>query len=364
MKVYNKRGVHNYKEKKLEEALQAFFEKNPDKIAGYTVPSNYEDLKATHDNLCIESVEFTETKNEKPENKETHENFRDSMAEGSDDHHHKVDPMNRDEPIIRDYVKNDGFKEQTDIPKTESNYDEPTNFKDSFEIPDNETLGGNGNNGPKEQIHTPPPKPKPAGPPDPDAKLKKKSKRKFTKYAVDAFCALSGRVMVWYATKDITDQKLDEYIANDEIARHSLEMIVTLDNGTRGTIRQFFQSQCFNAQQLAQFTPEEKEDLAEAFDDYLEYKKVEINPTINMAVIIGGMMLQRLLGILEIKAIGKSVLEQIKDQYNAYKEDHTEYATPAQENETPSPQQDEGPLPDENEELKNANDLTETDLVK
>ena len=361
MKVYNKRGVHNYKEKKLEEALIAFFEKNPEKYKEYTIPSNPDDLKAAHDNLCIESVEFTETKDEKPEKEDTHQSFRDSMAEGTEETNHKVDPMNRDEPIIRDYVKNDGFKEETAGAQTASNYDEPTNFRDSFEIPNEEGLGNGA--GKTDQIHTPPPKPKPAGPPDPDAKLKKKSKRKFTKYAVDAFCALSGRVMVWYATKDITDQKLDEYIANDEIARTSLEMIVALDNGKRGTVRQFFQSQCFNAQQLAQFTPEEKEDLAEAFDDYLEYKKVEINPTVNMAVIIGGMMLQRLLGVLEIKAIGKSVLEQIKDQYNAYKEDHTQYASTVQENETPNPQQDEGPLPDENEELKNDNDLTEKDVV-
>lgn len=361
MKVYNKRGVHNYKEKKLEEALIAFFEKNPDKMDGYTTPSNYEDLKAVHDNLCIESVEFTEVKDEKTDKEDSHESFRDSMAEGSEDSHHKVDPMNRDEPIIRDYVKNDGFKEETAGPKIESNYDEPTNFKDSFELPDQEGLGNGG--GQKEQIHTPPPKPKQPGPPDPDAKLKKKSKRKFTKYAIDALCALSGRAMVWYATKDITDQKLDEYIANDEIAKASLEMLVTLETGSRGTVRQFFQMQCFNAQQLANFTPEEKEDLVEAFDDFLEYKKIEINPSVNALVIFAGIMFERALSMMAIKAAGSSVLEQIKDQWHAYKEDHTEYAAPAQENEQQTQQQDEGPLPTENETLKNDNDITEKDKV-
>ncbi len=362
MKVYNKRGVHNYKEKKLEEALLAYFEKNPDKVGSYTVPTNYDDLKAAHDNLCIESVEFEETKDEKTEQKEdTHESFRDSMSNpDTEDQHNRPDPMNRDEPIIRDYVKNDGFKEDSKEEKPNSNYEEPTSFRDSFEIPDSEE----GKGGPKEQIHTPPPKPKQPTPPDPDAKLKKKSKRKFTKYAIEALCALSGRAMVWYATKDITDQKLDEYIANDEIARASLEMLVTLENGSRGTVRQFFQSQCFSAQQLAQFTPEEKEDLIEAFDDFLEYKKIEINPSVNVLVIFAGIMFERVLGAMSIKAAGTSVLEQIKDQYNAYKEDHTEYAQPAEDMGEPAAEKaEETPLPDENETLKDENEFTEKDKV-
>ena len=38
-----------------------------------------------------------------------------------------------------------------------------------------------------------------------DSKIKKKSRKKFTKHAVNAVCALAGKGVVWYATKDITD---------------------------------------------------------------------------------------------------------------------------------------------------------------
>ncbi len=360
MKVYNKRGVHNYKEKKLEEALMGYFTKNPDKYSGYTVPTTYEDLKAVHDHLCIESVDFTETKADKADNtEETHESFRDSLSPETEDQHNRPDPMNRDEPIIREYVKNDGFKEDAKEEKVSSNYDEPTSFRDSFEMPESSE-----GDGPKEQIHTgAAPKAKATATPDPDAKLKKKSKRKFTKYAVDAFCALSGRLMIFYATKDITDQKLEEYIANDEISRQSLEIIVALDNETRGTVRQFFQSQCLKAQQLAEFTNEEKEDLSDALDDFLEYKKVEINPTVNIAVIVAGMMLQRLLGVLEIKSTSRSVLEQLKDQYDAYKNDHTDYSNQTTQESDAQTSSDEDTLPNENEDLKSDNDLSESDRV-
>ncbi len=325
VKVFKKRGTPNHNQRKMIKDLQEYFEANPGKAENIVVATDDDSLKSLHAQYCAEEVEFTEIKNDgtttthKPNmENESHENFRDSMGgeddpDSEDEYAPRVDPMNRHEPIIRDYVKEDGFQQETgQKPPAASSYDEPTNFKDSFDIPDDTIQPDQKQQGP---INSQPIKPKAPTPADPDAKIKRKSKKKFTKYAVDAVCALAGRGIVWWATKDITDASLQKAITDDEITEASLKMLVYLDHSTQGTVKQFFELQILAAQDLANFTPEEKEDLAEALEDFMEFKKIEINPTINLGVIFLGMVFERAMKAMENKAQTGSILIQLKNMH-------------------------------------------------
>jgi hypothetical protein len=326
MKIYNKRGQPNHKEKLLIKKLTEYFEKNPDKYSGYDAPSNFDDLKAVHDQYCIEVAEvISETKNET-----THEEFRkateESIEQEPDLFTPRPDPMNRDEPKIRDYVMDDGFKDDQKVPQPASNYSEPTTFKDSFDLPD-DNIQGDKKAQQQGPINSRPYQAKTTTTVDPDAKIKRKSKKKFTKYAVDAVCALAGRGIVWYATSDITNEKLQEAVANDEISKASLDMLVYLDANTQGTVKQFFEKTIVDTQHLAEFTQDEKDDLAEALEDFLEYKKIEINPTINVGVIFLGMLFERALKAMQMKAESASILSQLKTIHASHM-DVTHYQAP------------------------------------
>lgn len=339
MKIYNKPGKHNYKESKLEKALSAHFEKYPEQTEGFTAPKNYDELKAVHDKYCIEETEIlSETINsEKPQ---THQSFRDSMdPEKTEEDLFTAaeDPMNRDNPKIRDYVLDDGFAEDKGKKAAPaSNFSEPTNFRESFDIPDDTIQSDKPKNaaGPQNNPYNSPPPPRKEGQsgPDPDAKAKKKSRKKFTRHAVNAVCALAGKGIVWYTTKDITDAALAKSIANDEISEASLRLLVFLNNGTQGEVKQFFQQCIGSAQELAEFTQEEKDDLIEALDDYLDFKKIEINPGIELMAVGMGLMLDRLLKALMIKASASSILSQLKDMHkNTYDSSYRDPAAEKQE---------------------------------
>lgn len=346
MKIYNKQGKHNYKESKLEKALSAHFELHPEQMEGYIAPKNFDELKAVHDKYCIEETEIlSETINsEKPQ---THQSFRDSMdpekttQEDNNLFTAAEDPMNRDNPKIRDYVLDDGFTEDKGKKAaTASNFSEPTNFRESFDIPDDTIQSDKPKNGAGPQnnpYNSPPPPRKEGSGPDPDAKAKKKSRKKFTRHAVNAVCALAGKGIVWYATKDITDSELAKSIANDEISEASLRLLVFLNDGTQGEVKQFFRQCIGDAQNLAEFTPEEKDDLIEALDDFLDFKKIEINPGIELGAVFLGLMLDRALKALMIKASASSILVQLKDMHkNTYDASHRDPAAEAQEVQDPA----------------------------
>ncbi len=319
MKVFNKIGKRSFKDGKLEKDLQQFFTDNPDKYQGFSPANTPEELKQYHDLYMTEDAVVVE--------ETTHESFRDSMKpEVEPELFPQDDPMNRHEPKIRDYVLDDGFKDTKKEDTKQSTYDEPKSFEDSFNLPDDNIQGDN-KQGSGPSISQPKPK-QPNAPADPDAKVKRKSKKKFTKYAVDAVCALAERGIVWYSTKDITQEKLAEYVANDEIAEQALELIVMIDANTKGNVREFFQSRCESAAEFAKFTLEEKEDLAEALEDFMEYKKIEINPTINILVLFLGMAFERALKAITIRVETNSILVQLKDmKTNSQDYDYRDPAT-------------------------------------
>ncbi len=349
MKIYNRAGRPNFKEKKLIDDLRKHFEANPD--IKFTPANNQQQLVELHSQFCIEDVSFVETKKDgttethtpeaEPEKEETHKSFRDSI-EVEPELFPQDDPMNRHEPIIRDYVKDDGFDRNADSKEQQatSNFAEPTNFRDSFSLPD-DTIEDDKKGTAQKPLNDQPRPKSSSQPADPDAKVKKKSRKKFTKYAVDAACALAGKGIVWWSTKDITKEALHAAVMGDEISERGLEMIVYLDAATTGTVRQFFQQSIIASQDLANFTADEKEDLCEALEDFMEYKKIEINPTINLIVIGLGMMFDRALKAMQIKAENASILQQLKNMHVAGSDQSD--ADPAAEVHETEPEQEQNP---------------------
>lgn len=332
MKIYSKRGVHNFREKELEKRLTDFFEKNPDQYQDYVIPTNFDELKQQHDRYCIEEGEIvSEQKSDT-----THEEFRKGLEETIEPFPEQDDPMNRQNPIIRNYVNETGFREPEGQQSSSGNYSEPKSFEEQFGMFEQEkkqngpstsgtTSNTSGGNSQSKSSGT-----------DPDAKVKKKSKRKFAKYAVDAVCALAERGIVWWATKDITDTRLQQLVKEDQISKESLEMLVMLDAATRGTVKEFFKRECLQVQQMAKYTEDEKQDLVEALEDFLDFKKVEINPTVNLLIIFSGMSFERVLIALQSKANSGAVLQQLKDMHIPGQQNHEEAtdlaANPASDN--------------------------------
>lgn len=321
MKIFIRKGQHDFKAKRLERDLIEFFEKNPDKAVGFVPATTMEELQGYHSKYCIEDTEIlSETTNPKKE-ETTHESFRDSMnpdKSSEDLFTAKEDPMNRDEPKIRDYVLNDGFAEDTKKEEAPSNFSEPTNFRDSFGLPpDANQPDSKDNKGSSKQniFNSPPPPKKESGPVDPNAKIIKKSRKKFTKHAVNAVLTLAGKGFIWYATKDISDAKLAKALAEGEIDEKSLKMICWLDNGLRGTVMEFFQNQKASAEELAKFSQEDKDDLAEALDDWMEFKQIKIDPFIELLTVGLGIFAEKAITAMVINSRSGNLFQQIKDSH-------------------------------------------------
>ncbi len=340
MKIYSKKGVLNFQEKKLKKALEEHYAKHPEDFEGYETPTDVDNLKAWHDKITIKDTPIISETSNKDESSEDvgHDEFLRQSRESFEREQQpdlftaKEDPMNRESPKIRNYVLDDGFTDTNDkAGQVNSSYAEPKSFRESFEIPD-ENKGTNDppKHGQGKNIYNSPPPPKKEGTTsDPDDKLKRKSRKKFTRHAVNAVCALSGKGIVWYATKDITDAALAKAIAQDEISEQSLKLLVWLDNGTQGAVKTFFQQAIGDAQDLVNFTESEKQDLIDALDDFLEFKKIEISPGIELGAVFLGIMLDRALKAVVIKAKASSILEQLKDMHK--NTDNTYYRDPAAE---------------------------------
>lgn len=365
MKIYSKKGVLSFTEKKLKKALEEHYAKHPEDFEGYETPTDVDNLKAWHDKITIKDTPIISETSNKDEiiGDVGHDEFlrqsRESLERDQqpDLFTAKEDPMNRESPKIRDYVLDDGFTDTNDkAAQVNSSYEEPKSFRESFEIPDENT----GSNEPpkpgqgKNIYNSPPPPKKEHQAADPDAKLKRKSRKKFTRHAVNAVCALAGKGIVWYATKDITDAALAKAIAEDEISEQSLKLLVWLDNGTQGAVKTFFQQAIGDAQDLANFTEDEKLDLIEALDDFLEYKKIEISPGVELGAVFMGIMLDRALKAVMIKAKASSILDQLKDMHK--NTDNTYYRDPAAEQAAADPAATE---PEQEQQSQEANVASE-----
>lgn len=358
VKVYIRRGIKSYKENrlinKLTEAIEKKIKEDPSFAEQYKPATNFSELKNQYNTYCIEDVEFEEESNDKTNEKQEtiieekeeeqinkHKEFRKGMensikneteSSNFDNDSIFIDPLNREEPTVRDYVINDGFSSNTtkklDSPK--SSFAEPTSFQDAFEMPSDD-LNDNNNKSTSNQGAQKQNNQKKSEPFNPQwdemkASKQKKSTKKFAKYIVEAICMLSEKGFVWFANKDINDAKLTEYEISGEM---DLNLLVTLEDGQEATVKQFFQLQCLRAEQLSKIDPEQKQDLIDALAEVMQEKGVGPTPTQELALIALTIFGGQAVALFTLKSQTNSLLTQLRNM----KSEQTEY-----QQQTPPPQ--------------------------
>jgi len=329
IKVYAKKGKPNYKEKRLVAELQQAIEKrrvsDPEITERFRPANTFEELQGLHRMYAIEEVEYTEINNKDMAKKkvETDEELE-NVTEGTpnfdfgdeDESTSFIDPFNREEPIVRDYVTEGGISEDTGKERgpVRTEFDEPVSWEEAFELPsDDDTPEPKDKNSKSGQ--RPPKRDKPRQEsfnPDFDDmpnKSKKQSTKKFAKYIVEAVCAIAEKGFVWFANKDINEAKMTEYELNGEI---DTSLLLTLEDGQDATVRQFFQQQCLAAEQLAKFEEEEKRDMAEALSELFMEKGIAPTKTQEFLIVLGGVVVKKGAMLFAIKSQSNAVLAQLR----------------------------------------------------
>lgn len=330
IKVYIKKGNTNYKEKKfvsqIQSAIEKLAEKDPNFTSTFRPATSFEELKALHDKYCVETVEFTEVKNEKvntttepvQKNEET-EQKQEEPATGEEKAPH-IDPFNREEPIVRDYVMEEGMKGEANSQNQgpqKTVFPEPVTFDESFQMPGDEQkgpAGGNQQQGQQQQKqqNTQQKKTEPANPNfnDMSGAKKKRSTQRFAKYIVETVCTLSEKGFVWYANKDINESKLAEYDVTGEI---DLTILVTLEEGQDVTIKNFFLHQCRQAEKLSVISQEERNDLADALAEVLLEKGIAPTPMQELMMISLKIFGTQAVNLFALKSQTNSLLTQLRE---------------------------------------------------
>ena len=317
IKVYNKRGNTTLKEKRMVEQItekvSELLEQNPNYT--FTPANTPSELEKLYNEICVDEVEFQDVQEESKSAKET---FKEEVGDNRDTSEKVIDPFNRDEPIIRDYVLQEEFPdENNEVPEEGGGtYEEPRTFSESFEIP--------------EAGETPSPEPTKtrfqgrggareddgggSEPMNPDfdqmdsAKQRKKTKR-FAKQIVSLTCDLLEKGFEWYTMRDITEAKLTEYEINDEM---DLTILLDMPNGQQATVKEFFLSQHAVIRQESKIDSEDREDLVDALTEVFLEKGIAPTPMQEL-MLVGA----RIVGMQVIKAIAitssnNSVLGQLR----------------------------------------------------
>ena len=336
IKIYIKKGLKSYKENrlltKITEQIDKKIAENPDFANSFKPATNFVELQKLYDKYCVSEVEFEDIK--EPKNKveveeeveevdqyEKHKNFKDNLestmekkemekVDGYEDNDTFIDPLNREEPIVRNYVIENEFpNEEKPSTSSKTSFGEPTSFKDSFD------MGGDAGtpkvNTGQQQRQTKQPKTDPVNPhwDDMNNGKKKRSTKKFAKYIVETVCMLSEKGFVWYANKDINESKLAEYELNQEM---DLDVFVSLEDGQEATVKQFFQMQCIKAEQLSKIDEEEKQDLADALAEVLLEKGVGPTPTQELMLISLKIFGGQIVNLISLKSQTNSLLLQLR----------------------------------------------------
>jgi hypothetical protein len=382
IKFYTKKGKRNYKEVKLIRDLQPIIDKkiqdNPDLAENFRPATTFEELQALHRQYVSEEVEYEEIDN--TDNKVDNTNNQNDMSEkiesktddffeqidADSDNVDFIDPFNREEPIVRDYVTGGGLKDET-IPEgpTRTHFDEPLTFQDAFELPsdDDSTEEPKGKNAsysePKKEKQKQQ-RQEPFNPSydDMSSAKKKKSTKKFAKYIIEAVCALAEKGFVWYANKDINEAKLNEYELNGEM---DLSILVTLDNGQQATVKQFFINQCYMAEELSRFETEEKQDMADALAEVFMEKGIAPTATQEALIVIGGVLVKKGAILFSLKAQTGSLLNQLRSMGGSSSQ---QYGVPYQEpQQQPQTQAESAPINEPSEEI-NTFDFSSIDEIE
>jgi hypothetical protein len=323
-KIYNKRGNKNYKEKRLLKELNEHFEANPDQFENVKPADNFKELQEMYDNTVFEEYEDIS------ENKATDE----PAPEEKKPVNTNVDPLSRNEPIIRDYVIDNANNKGSAGAKT---FSEPVSFDDTFSIPDAELEEESEQPvNSKQTAEKEPPlfNPQPSGT---DSKKRRRKTERFAKSIVNLTCDLWERGFVWFVTKDITDDKLMEYETDLGV---DLELLLEMGDGQKATVRQFFTSQRLVAEEVSKIDQEDRDDLTDALVEVFLEKGIQ--PTATQDLVLIGMKVfggSALKGFSIVQPV-KLVLSQIKNEAELTQE-YAQQQPPQQ----PEPQEQTKPAP-------------------
>jgi hypothetical protein len=316
LKIYSKLGKLNYKEKKLVSQLQDVFAKKLEENPSFTIEpaTNYNELQNMFYQYGVDDAKFEDIK---PEKGGKTESTKDTSSPFDDDDDTFVDPMNREEPIVRDYVMNNEFGGGASTSTTQqTEFGEPMSFEESFQFPTEEpTENGGGQRGQAtNQNQNVEKRPKQA-PINPDFDemsngRKRKSTKKFAKYIVSAVAMLQERGFEWYATKEINEPKLLEYELNNEM---DLSLLLSLENGQEVTIKQFFKGQCEVAKQLSKIDESKLQDLSDVLAEVMMEKGVAPTPQQELMLIGGSILAEQVLKMIAFNTQIKGVLNQLRN---------------------------------------------------
>lgn len=319
LKIYSKAGKLNYKEKKLVSQLEGIFAKKLEENPSFTISpaTNYNELQNMFYQYGVDDAKFEEIKTEKGGKTES---SKDTSSVFDDDDDTFVDPMNREEPIVRDYVMNNEFGGGASTnTNTQTEFGEPMSFEESFQFPTDEPTensgGQRGQSTNQNQNVEKRPKQAPINPDFDEMSngRKRKSTKKFAKYIVSAVAMLQERGFEWFATKDINEPKLLEYELNNEM---DLSLLLSLEDGQEVTIKQFFKSQCEVAKDLAKIDEGKLNDLSEVLAEVMMEKGVAPTPQQELMLIGGSILAEQVLKMIAFNSQIKGVLSQLRSMNN------------------------------------------------
>jgi|694.fasta_scaffold91062_4 hypothetical protein len=332
-KIYIKRGKHNYKEKKLTQAIEKILQQraidDPEIYDKIKPARNFQELELLHREVTTIDKDYVEVndmdtdndtnidtnKNKMKEDVEVKEEVQEQpKTTSSVSNTPVIDPFNDAEPIVRDYVMENAFEEETDNQGEDARqtFDEPTSFQESFELPPN--INENKDKGTKRESQ---PKAEPINPKfnEMDGNRKRRSTKKFARMIVEGVSILAEKGCIWWVTKDITEDKLVQYEIEDSV---DLQILLTLEHGQQITVREWFKSKCGEAEVVFKVSKEDKDDLIESLFEVMMEKGISPTPMqelmINAAkTFILDMGIKAWMMNREIK----NVLAQLKDLKNS-----------------------------------------------
>jgi hypothetical protein len=336
-KIYIKRGTPNYKEKRLIAEIEKAIGEGA--TTEFDSAKNFEELKALHSQLTITDVDYEESginKNEEIDNEENvlenHKNFRDGISKNIEPVVEKtntqqtqgavIDPFNEGEVIVRDYVADNGFKENEKKGDAKTTFEEPSDFKSSFEMPkeedekDGSHVGGDHKKEPKKQHQ----KPEPINPKFDDMSnaKKKRSTKKFAKLIIDGACLLAEKGCIWWTTKDITEDKLAQYQIEDTM---DLGILLSLEDGQRQPVIQWFRARRLEAEVAFKVSETDKEDLYDSLYEVMLEKGIAPTPMQELLINVGKVFLLDMgVKAFQLSQQINNVLGQLKEMKGAEKE--------------------------------------------
>lgn len=330
--IYQKRGNLNFKERKMIADINEALGSNPELEQSLSPASTFDELKELHTKFTAQPVDFEDV----PKSTDATESTSKQAP--------IIDPLNRDEPNVRDYVMDDKFDPFADFQKqTQSNFSEPTNFGQAFDLPDEDELQGKGQSrggatNQQRQNQQRPSQPKPQqGFTDDSAKDKRRSKR-FAKSIINTTCNLLEVGFVWYATKDINENKLAEYELTEEI---DVNALLSLPNGAEVTIKEFFLSQLGDIQEASKISQEEKDDLTDSLTEIFIEKNIQPSPAYEFGMNALSVLAKQGIKLYMIANQNNQILAQLRERNAMMKEQNqSQYQQP-----TPQPQEFTTPPP-------------------